>query len=61
MAFIVKVEGAESFEIAKECVRSVKMTTDIPLDSLFQKSASNYCCIRSLIDKITPQGFYYAE
>lgn len=33
MAFIVKVEGAESFEIAKECVRSVKMTTDIPLDS----------------------------
>ena len=33
MAFVVKVEGAESFEIAKECVKSVKMTTDIPLDS----------------------------
>lgn len=33
MAFVVKVEGAESFEIAKECVKSVKMATDIPLDS----------------------------
>lgn len=33
MAFVVKVEGAESFEIAKECVKSVKLTTDIPLDS----------------------------
>ena len=29
MAFVVKVEGAEAFEIAKECVKSVKMTTDI--------------------------------
>ena len=33
MSFLVKVEGNESFEIAKECVRSVKITTDIPLDS----------------------------
>ena len=33
MAFVVKVEGAESFEIAKECVKSVKVTTDIPMDS----------------------------
>lgn len=33
MAFVVKIEGAEPFEIAKECVKSVKMTTDIPLDS----------------------------
>lgn len=33
MAFVVKVEGAEAFEISKECVKSVKMTTDIPLDS----------------------------
>ena len=30
---LVKVEGSESFEVAKECVRSVKVTTDIPLDS----------------------------
>lgn len=33
MAFIVKVEGSDAFEISKECVKSVKMTTDIPLDS----------------------------
>ena len=33
MSFLVKVEGSESFEVAKECVRSVKVTTDIPLDS----------------------------
>ena len=33
MGFVVKVEGAESFEIAKECVKSVKVTTDIPMDS----------------------------
>ena len=33
MAFVVKVEGAEAFEVSKECVKSVKMTTDIPLDS----------------------------
>ena len=33
MAFVVKVEGAEAFEISKECVKSVKMTTDIPQDS----------------------------
>lgn len=33
MSYKVKVEGLERFEIAKECVRSVKFTTDIPLDS----------------------------
>ncbi len=33
MAFVVKVEGAGTFEISKECVKSVKMTTDIPQDS----------------------------
>ena len=33
MSFIVKVEGLESFETSKECVKSVTMTTDIPLDS----------------------------
>ena len=33
MSFRVKVEGAESFEIVKECTKSVKFTTDIPLDS----------------------------
>ena len=33
MSFLVKVEGSESFEVAKECVRSVNVTTDIPLDS----------------------------
>lgn len=33
MSFLVKVEGLESFEISKECVKSVTMTTDIPLDS----------------------------
>ena len=33
MSFLVKVEGLDSFEISKECVRSVKVTTDIPLDS----------------------------
>lgn len=33
MGFVVKVDGIESFEIAKECVKSVKMITDIPLDS----------------------------
>ena len=33
MSYKVTVEGVESFEIAKECVRSVKFTTDIPLDS----------------------------
>ena len=33
MAFVVKVEGSEAFEISEECVKSVKMTTDIPLDS----------------------------
>lgn len=33
MSFLVKVEGLDSFEISKECVKSVKVTTDIPLDS----------------------------
>ena len=33
MSYKVNIEGVESFEIAKECVRSVKYTTDIPLDS----------------------------
>ena len=33
MSYRVSVEGMESFEIAKECVRSVKFSTDIPLDS----------------------------
>lgn len=33
MAFIVKIEGQESFEISKECVQTVKYTTDVPLDS----------------------------
>lgn len=33
MSYRVMVEGMESFEIAKECVRSVKFATDIPLDS----------------------------
>ena len=33
MSFLVKVEGSERFEVAKECVRSVNVTTDIPLDS----------------------------
>lgn len=33
MSYKVTIEGAESFEIAKECVRSVEFTTDIPLDS----------------------------
>ncbi|MDR2889649.1 MAG: membrane-associated protease 1 [Lachnospiraceae bacterium] len=33
MAFIVKIDGPESFEVAKECVKGVKITTDIPLDA----------------------------
>ena len=33
MSYRVSGEGIESFEIAKECVRSVKFSTDIPLDS----------------------------
>ena len=33
MSLRVTVEGAESFEIAKECVRRVVYKTDIPLDS----------------------------
>lgn len=28
MSYKVTVEGMENFEIAKECVRSVKFTTD---------------------------------
>ena len=33
MSYRVTVDGTESFEIAKECVRRVKFATDIPLDS----------------------------
>lgn len=33
MSYRVMVEGTENFEIAKDCVRSVKYITDIPLDS----------------------------
>lgn len=33
MSFVVKVEGMEAFEISKECVKSVKVITDIPQDS----------------------------
>lgn len=33
MSFVVKIDGQDSFEISKECVKSVKVTTDIPLDS----------------------------
>lgn len=33
MSYRVTVEGMESFVVAKECVRSVAFTTDIPLDS----------------------------
>jgi len=33
MSLRVTVEGQESFEIAKECVRKVVYRTDIPLDS----------------------------
>lgn len=33
MSYRVTVEGMENFEVAKECVRSVAFTTDIPLDS----------------------------
>jgi hypothetical protein len=33
MAFIVKIEGQESFEVSKECVQTVKYTTDVPVDS----------------------------
>ena len=42
MSFLVKVEGSESFEVAKECVRSVKVTTDIPLDSNYRKDFSGF-------------------
>ena len=33
MSLRVKVNGATSFEIAKECVQRTKFRTDIPLDS----------------------------
>ena len=33
MAYKVKIEGNESFELAKECVNSVFLSTDIPIDS----------------------------
>lgn len=33
MAYKVRVEGSEPFEIAKECITSVALSTDIPIDS----------------------------
>lgn len=33
MAFRVKIEGQEPFDIEPECTKSVKFSTDIPLDS----------------------------
>ncbi len=33
MSLIVKVDGQESFEVARECVKKVKFQTEIPLDS----------------------------
>lgn len=33
MSYKVRIEGAESFEIAKECVKNIKFITDIPEDS----------------------------
>ena len=32
MAYKVKIEGNESFELAKECVNSVFLSTDIPIE-----------------------------
>lgn len=31
--FKMNVSGAEAFEVAKECIKSVQFTTDIPMDS----------------------------
>lgn len=33
MAFRVKIEGQEPFDIEPECTKSVRFSTDIPLDS----------------------------
>lgn len=33
MAFRIKIEGQEPFDIPPECTKSVKFTTEIPLDS----------------------------
>lgn len=33
MAFRIKIEGQEPFDIPTECTKSVKFTTEIPLDS----------------------------
>lgn len=33
MSLHVKIEGLETFELAKECVKNVKFTSDIPLDA----------------------------
>lgn len=33
MAFIINIEGQESFEISRECVQTVTYTTDVPQDS----------------------------
>jgi len=31
--FLMKVAGADAFDLPKECLRNVKFSTDIPLDS----------------------------
>lgn len=33
MSLIVKIDGQQSFEVSKECVKKVKFQTEIPLDS----------------------------
>ncbi len=33
MSLIVKIDGQQSFEVSKECVKKVKFRTEIPLDS----------------------------
>lgn len=33
MAFSIKIEGSDSFEISKDCVQTVQFSTDLPLDS----------------------------
>lgn len=33
MSLIVKIDGQQSFEISKECVKKVKFQTEIPMDS----------------------------
>lgn len=33
MSLIVKIDGQQSFEVSKECVKKVKFQTEIPMDS----------------------------